>query len=89
MSPMIYEKALSMARNRARQAGAAIEDVHIAVVDLAESNWDWSQGEPPENDPAYYLRYNKTFARTGGSLYYIQAHNRDFLLALLRELATK
>jgi hypothetical protein len=57
------------------------------VVDLAESAWDWARdGEPPADDPAYYLRYCKTFSRMGGSMRYACADNRDFLLALLREL---
>lgn len=87
MSPMIFEKALSMARNAARRDGSVVEDIHISVVDLAESTWDWSRGEPPEDDPAYYLRFNKTFARAGGTLRYIQADNRDFLLALYRAVS--
>ena len=54
----------------------------LLVSDLAESNWDWSQGEPPEDNPSYYLRYNKSFSRMGGTMRYLQADNRDFLLAL-------
>lgn len=88
MSPMIFEKALSMARNAARRDGSVVEDIHISVVDLAESDWDWAQGEPPEDDPAYYLRYNKTFARAGATLRYIQANNRDFLLALYQAVSS-
>ena len=86
MSPMIFEKSLSMAQNLAIQRGQHIDDHYIAIVDLASSSWDWSEGEPPETDPAYYLRFNKTFSRMGGTLRYVQADNRDFLLALTREL---
>ncbi|MDP8224007.1 MAG: hypothetical protein P9L99_11655 [Candidatus Lernaella stagnicola] len=86
MSPMIFEKSFSMAQNLALQEGRAITDHFIAVVDLAPSRWDWSQGEPPEDHPDYYLRFNKTFSRVGGTLHYAQAHNRDFLLALLEAL---
>ena len=82
MSPMIFEKALSMARNAAGQDGRRIDDLFLVVADLAKSNWDWSRGEPPEDDPAYYQRYNKTFARMGGTLKYMSADNRDVLLAL-------
>jgi hypothetical protein len=89
MSPMIFEKSLSMAQNIAIQAGRHIDRHHIVVVDLAECAWDWSRGEPPENNPAYYLRYNKTFARMGGTMQYIQCDNRDFLLALLQNLEGK
>lgn len=84
MSPMVFEKSLSMARNVAVQRGKRIDDFHIGVVDLQVSQWDWSQGEPPEDNADYYLRYNKTFARMGGTLRYASADNRDFLLALAR-----
>ena len=87
MSPMIFEKALSMARNIAVQGASNIEDLYISVADLASSDWDWTRGEPPEDDPAYYLRFNKTFARAGGTLKYVQADNRDFLLALYRAVS--
>jgi hypothetical protein len=40
------------------------------------------------DNPAYYLRYCKTFSRMGGTLRYISAHNRDFLLALERALSS-
>ena len=87
MSPMIFEKSLSMAQDLAIQRGEHIDNHHILVVDLAESTWDWAQGEPPEENPAYYLRYNKTFSRMGGTMQYLSADNRDFLLALAQGLA--
>lgn len=86
MSPMIFEKSLSMAQNLAIQNGGHIDDHFILVNDLADTDWDWSQGEPPEENSAYYLRYNKTFSRMGGTMRYLQADNRDFLLALLSQL---
>jgi len=87
MSPMIFEKALSMSRNVARARGAAIENFAIHVVDLAPSAWDWvHDGEPPQDNPAYYLRFCKTFSRMGGRMTYTSADNRSFLVALLREL---
>ena len=89
MSPMIFEKSLSMAQNLAIQRGEKIDNHFILVNDLARSDWDWSRGEPPENNPAYYLRFNKTFSRMGGAMRYLQADNRDFLLTLLRQLATE
>jgi len=83
MSPMIFEKSLSMARNLALQSGKTIERHFILVVDIAESTWDWMKdGEPPVTDPAYYLRYCKTFSRVGGTMRFMQADNRDFLLTL-------
>jgi hypothetical protein len=90
MSPMIFEKSLSMARNIARQSGSSIENHFILVVDIAESTWDWARdGEPPVADPAYYLRYCKTFSRMGGTMRYLQADNRDFLLSLCQALSSQ
>jgi len=87
MSPMIFEKALSMSRNLARVRGGVIEDFSIHVVDLAKSSWDWTRdGEPPQDNPAYYLRFCKTFSRMGGRMTYTSADNRSFLVALLRAL---
>jgi hypothetical protein len=89
MSPMIFEKALSMARNLARQEGRAIDDFSLYVSDLAKSTWNWQRdGEPPQDNPAYYLRFCKTFSRMGGRLAYTSCDNRDYLVALLRELET-
>lgn len=87
MSPMIFEKSFSMAQNLALQKGHRIEDFFVVVVDLAPCSWDWTQGEPPQNDPAYYLRPNKTFSRMGGVVRYLQMDNRDFFLHLLHRLA--
>jgi hypothetical protein len=89
MSPMIFEKSFSMAQNMALQRGSRIENHHIFVADLASSHWDWSRGEPPEDNPDYYLRYNKTFSRMGGSHRYLSIDNRDFLLSLYGKLKEK
>ncbi len=89
MSPMIFEKSMSMAQNLALQQGRAIQDHLMVVVDLAESTWDWSRGEPPEDTPDYYLRYCKSFSRMGGRMRYLQADNRDFLLTLTQGLSMK
>jgi len=86
MSPMIFEKALSMARNVSLQQGNAIKNIQIHVVDLQKSTWDWSQGEPPVDNPAYYLRFMKTFNRMGCNSDYTSADNRDFLLGLYQKL---
>jgi hypothetical protein len=90
MSPMIFEKALSMAQNIEIQSGRRIDRHFIAVVDLAESRWNWQRdGEPPMDNPAYYLRYCKTFSRMGGEMRYLCADNRDFLLSLCQGLGGK
>ena len=89
MSPMVFEKSMSICQNVAIQGGTSIENHFILVVDLAESHWDWTQGEPPEDNPDYYLRYNKSFNRMGGEMRYLSADNRDFLLALSQSLRNR
>jgi hypothetical protein len=87
MSPMVFEKSMSMAQNLEQQQGRRIENHFMVVVDLAQSDWDWQHdGEPPADNPAYYLRYCKSFSRMGGTLRYLCADNREFLLGLLKEL---
>lgn len=86
MSPMIFEKSMSMTQNVAIQRGGHLDNHFMVVVDLQESHWDWSQGEPPEDNPDYYLRYCKSFSRMGGTMRYLSADNRDFLLALVQRL---
>lgn len=89
MSPMIFEKSLSMSQNLELREGRKITNHYMMIVDLAESTWDWQkEGEPPMNNPAYYLRYCKTFSRMGGIMRYASAHNRNFLLALEQELSS-
>ena len=87
MSPMVFEKSLSMAQNLHLQNGDHIDNHYMVIVDLAESQWDWNNdGEPPIDNPAYYLRYCKTFSRMGGKMDYVCADNRDFLLHLSQGL---
>jgi len=87
MSPMIFEKSMSMAQNVALQKGENITNHYILVADLAENSWDWNtSGEPPMDNPAYYLRYCKTFNRMGGSMNYLTIDNRDLLLYLVQNL---
>ncbi len=86
MSPMVFEKSLSMSQNLAIQQGTHIDKHYMVIVDLQESHWDWTQGEPPMDNPDYYLRYNKSFNRMGGEMRYVTADNRDFLLAIAQGL---
>lgn len=86
MSPMVFEKSMSMAQNIALQEGRHLDHHLMVVVDLQESHWDWTQGEPPDSNPDYYLRYNKSFSRMGGQLRYLTSDNRDFLLTLVQML---
>ena len=62
-----------------------LEGHHLVIVDLQDGGgWDWSRGEPPSTNPAYYLRFCKSFYRMGGTLDYIRCDNRVFLVELLR-----
>ncbi|MHB0914050.1 MAG: hypothetical protein ACYC2Y_11520, partial [Armatimonadota bacterium] len=65
------------------ETGAALSDYCLTVVDIADGgDWDWSKGEPPIENPAYYLRFCKSFYRMGGTLDYICLDNRAFMLGL-------
>jgi hypothetical protein len=81
MAPQVFEKSLSCVNNLRLQESRAIVHGHaIYVVDIADGgNWDWSQGEPPHDNPAYYLRFCKSYARMGGTMHYLQADNVAFL----------
>ncbi|MCF7943576.1 MAG: hypothetical protein K9L21_04000 [Spirochaetia bacterium] len=89
MSPMIFEKSLSMARNVLLQQEKTLTDCGIHVVDLQGETWDWSRGEPPADNPAYYLRFMKSFSRMGCRTDYTAADNRSYLLGLFHELERK
>jgi len=89
MSPMIFEKALSMTRNVAKQHGREIKDFTIVVNDIQPAGeWQWGTGiEPSKNSPAYYLRFCKTYDRMGArELHYVCLDNRAFLLNLYHSL---
>ena len=87
MGPEVFQKALSMARNVAHQAGQRIECFTTAVFDLLDLGPDW-HSEPPKTDPRYYFRPYKTIlVRTvqgGGESYYIRGDHRVTLPNLYR-----
>jgi hypothetical protein len=88
MGPQVFEKALSCVNNLRLQNGREVVKGHsFYVVDLQDGGgWDWTKGEPPKTNPAYYLRFCKSFSRMGGPLTYAQADNLTFLHHLHREL---
>ena len=86
MAPQVFEKALSVANNLRQQEGRQPVRPFIAVNDLAPVDWDWSRGEPPRDDPAYYLRFCKSFSRMGGEMIYARGDNRVLLHNLCSEL---
>ena len=89
MAPQVFEKSLSCVNNlRLQDRRPIVHDHAIYVVDIQDGgNWDWSKGEPPKTNPAYYLRFCKSFDRMGGAMRYLQIDNVAFLHHLLRELA--
>ena len=89
MAPQVFEKSISCVNNLRLQAGRKIVRGHtMYVVDIQEGGkWDWSKGEPPKDNPAYYLRFCKSFSRMGGSMNYVQCDNVAFLHNLLKVLA--
>jgi hypothetical protein len=88
MGPQVFEKSLSCVNNLRLQAGLDVVRGHcFYVVDLQDGGgWDWSRGEPPKSNPAYYLRFCKSFSRMGGALHYAQCDNLAFIHHLYRHL---
>ena len=88
MAPQVFEKSLSCVNNLRLQAGRKTVQKHsFYVVDLQDGgNWDWSKGEPPKDNPAYYLRFCKSFSRMGGTMRYVQCDNVTFLHHVLKAL---
>jgi hypothetical protein len=85
----VFEKSLSCVNNLRLQAGRPIVEGHtIYVVDIQDGGrWDWTKGEPPKTNPAYYLRFCKSYARMGGTMAYLQVDNLAFIHHLWQRLA--
>lgn len=88
MGPQVFEKSLSCVNNLRLQSGRPIVAGHsIHVVDMQDGGgWDWTTGEPPKSNPAYYLRFCKSYARMGGVMRYVQADNAAFTHHVYRSL---
>lgn len=88
MGPQVFEKSLSCVNNLRLQSGReVVKDHTIFVVDLQDGgNWDWTKGEPPKTNPAYYLRFCKSFSRMGAAMHYLQCDNLAFVHHLWRGL---
>jgi hypothetical protein len=89
MGPEVYLKALTMARNVARQQGRSISHFTSAVFDLLPLDDDLST-EPSRDNPNYFFRPLKTvLIRTvadGGSSYYCRGFHRETFLKLFAAL---
>jgi hypothetical protein len=81
MGPQVFEKSISCVNNLRLQNNRPIVHDHVIyVVDIQDDgNWDWSKGEPPKDNPAYYLRFCKSYSRMGGAMQYVQCDNVAFL----------
>ncbi|NPV45658.1 MAG: hypothetical protein HPY69_01765 [Armatimonadetes bacterium] len=90
MGPEVYLKALSMARNVARQEGREIRHFVTANFDLLDLGGD-PHRQAPKSHPMYYYRPWKTIlVRTvadGGTSYYVQADHRVSIPHLHRHLS--
>ena len=92
MGPEVYLKAISMARNVARQSGQAIRRFTTAVFDLVALG-DELQSEAAKSDPRYYFRpYKTVLVRTvadGGTSYYVRGDHRLAVPALYDQIIEK
>jgi hypothetical protein len=88
MGPQVFEKTISCVNNLRVQAGREIVRDHtFVVVDLQDGGgWDWTKGEPPKSNPAYYLRFCKSYSRMGGAMHYLQSDNLNFVHHLYHAL---
>jgi hypothetical protein len=89
MAPQVFEKSLSCVNNVRLQSGLGPLSGHsIFVVDLQDGGgWDWTEGEPPKTNAAYYLRFCKSFSRMGAPMHYLQCDNVAFVQHLWRALS--
>ncbi len=89
MGPQVFEKSLSCVNNLRLNAGRPVVAGHsIYVVNLQEGGaWDWSRGEPPRDNPAYYLRFCKSYSRMGGRMQYVMCDNTAFIHNLCQRLS--
>jgi hypothetical protein len=91
MGPQVFEKALSCVNNLRLGRGLGVIGGHtFYVVDLQDGGgWDWATGEPPRTNPAYYLRFCKSYSRMGGAMHYLRLDNAAFVHRLSHELAAR
>jgi Deoxyhypusine synthase len=85
MAPEVFLKALSMARNAAKQQGATVNKFTTLVCDLYDLPANFRQ-EPPKDERGYYFRPWKTLlVRTtaeGGESFYIKGRHAETIPAL-------
>lgn len=91
--PEVYLKALSIARNVARQKGEEIRHFTTAVFDLGDLPPGYRQGPPSKEHPMYYYRPWKTIlVRTvadGGKSFYFAGDHQATIPALWCECVAR
>ncbi|MEW6233238.1 MAG: hypothetical protein AB1566_13110 [Chloroflexota bacterium] len=89
MGPEVYLKALSMARNVARQEGRRINEFTTAVFDLQDLGPDVHH-EAPKTEAQYYFRPLKTIlvrtVQDGGESFYIRGPHQATFPNLWRQV---
>lgn len=85
MAPEVFLKAMSMARNIARQNGVDLNRLTTLVCDLVDLPANWKQNLTKQT-PFYYFRPYKTMlmrvVEDGGTSYYVKGLHKDTLPSL-------
>jgi hypothetical protein len=93
MGPEVYLKALTMARNAARQEGRRVSRFTTAVFDLMPLDQADLGREAPKSDSAYYFRpYKTVLVRTvadGGESFYVRGDHARTVPALYHLIVGK
>jgi hypothetical protein len=92
MGPEVYLKALSMARNIARQEGREICHFATAAFDLIPIGGDFHQQAPKDNPQYYYRPWKTVLVRTvadGGESFYFCGDHRATFPALRKEILSR
>ena len=86
MSPMVFEKSLSMAQNLAIQRGEHIDRHYILVERSGGSDVGLGSGRTSRGEPGVLPALQQNVQPDGGTMRYVQADNRDLLLNLTHML---
>ena len=89
MGPEVYLKALSMARNVARQEGREIRRFTTAAFDLIPIEGDFREQAPKSNPQYYYRPWKTVLVRTvadGGEAFYFCGDHRATVPALRKRI---
>ena len=82
MGPQVFEKSLSCVNNLRLQAGppGRVRTTRsTSSICRTAAAGTGRRGEPPKTNPAYYLRFCKSYSRMGGAMHYLQCDNAAFI----------